>query len=78
MSVFFWSLFWLPSFPGLQSFYFEGPHGLDRGVMLLFQWVVFLGAALGVKRMSHFGVDLLVEKLPQNTRRRLEMIIPFP
>jgi len=45
--------------------------------MLLFQWVVFLGAALGVKRMSHFGIDLLMEKLPQNSRRRLEMIIPF-
>jgi TRAP-type C4-dicarboxylate transport system permease small subunit len=27
--------------------------------------------------MSHFGIDLLMEKLPQNSRRRLEMIIPF-
>ena len=45
--------------------------------MLLFQWVVFLGAAVGVKRMSHFGIDLLVEKLPQKARRRVEIIIPF-
>lgn len=45
--------------------------------MLLFQWVVFLGAAVGVKRMGHFGIDLLVEKLPEKTRRRLELIVPF-
>jgi len=45
--------------------------------MLLFQWVVFLGAAVGVKRMSHFGIDLVVEMLPQKTRRRMERIIPL-
>jgi TRAP-type C4-dicarboxylate transport system permease small subunit len=45
--------------------------------MLLFQWVVFLGAAVGVKRMSHFGIDLLVEKLPEKARHRLELIVPF-
>ena len=45
--------------------------------MLLFQWVVFLGAAVGVKRMSHFGIDLLVEKLSQKTRQHLEVIIPL-
>jgi TRAP-type C4-dicarboxylate transport system permease small subunit len=45
--------------------------------MLLFQWVVFLGAAVGVKRMSHFGIDLVVEKLSPKTRRRVEVIIPL-
>ena len=45
--------------------------------MLLFQWVVFLGAAVGVKRMSHFGIDLLVEKLSEKTRHRIELIVPF-
>ncbi len=45
--------------------------------MLLFQWVVFLGAAVGVKRMSHFGIDLLVEKLSEKTRRRVEIVIPL-
>jgi TRAP-type C4-dicarboxylate transport system permease small subunit len=25
--------------------------------MLLFQWVAFLGAAIGVKRMRHFGIE---------------------
>jgi len=45
--------------------------------MLLFQWVVFLGAAVGVKRMSHFGIDLFVEKLPEKARRRVEIITPL-
>ena len=45
--------------------------------MLLFQWVVFLGAAVGVKRMSHFGIDLLVEKLSRKARRRVEIFIPL-
>jgi TRAP-type C4-dicarboxylate transport system permease small subunit len=45
--------------------------------MLLFQWVVFLGAAVGVKRMSHFGIDLLVEKLSEKTRHRIDLIVPF-
>jgi TRAP-type C4-dicarboxylate transport system permease small subunit len=45
--------------------------------MLLFQWVVFLGAAVGVKRMNHFGIDLLVEKLPEKTRYYLDLIVSF-
>ena len=45
--------------------------------MLLFQWVVFLGAALGVKRMSHFGIDLMVEKLSEKNRHRLELLVPL-
>ena len=45
--------------------------------MFLFQWVVFLGAALGVKRMSHFGIDLMVEKLSEKNRHRLELVVPF-
>ena len=45
--------------------------------MLLFQWVVFLGAAVGVKRMSHFGIDLFVEKLSEKTRHRIDLIVPF-
>ena len=45
--------------------------------MLLFQWVVFLGAALGVKRMSHFGIDLMVEKLSEKNRHRMELVVPL-
>ena len=45
--------------------------------MLLFQWVVFLGAAVGVRRLRHFGIDLLVKKLPSRMRRTIDLIVPF-
>jgi len=44
--------------------------------MLLFQWVVFLGAALGVKRTRHFGIELVVRKFPERMRHWVEVIIP--
>lgn len=44
--------------------------------MLLFQWVVFLGAAIGVKRMRHFGIELVVRNLPEKIRRVIEYTIP--
>jgi TRAP-type C4-dicarboxylate transport system permease small subunit len=44
--------------------------------MLLFQWVVFLGAALGVKRMRHFGIELVVRKFPERTRHWIELATP--
>ena len=44
--------------------------------MLLFQWVVFLGAALGVSRMRHFGIELVVRQLPEWMRHRVELLTP--
>jgi TRAP-type C4-dicarboxylate transport system permease small subunit len=44
--------------------------------MLLFQWVVFLGAALGVKRLRHFGIELVVRKFPETMRHRVELLTP--
>ena len=44
--------------------------------MLLFQWVVFLGAALGVKRMRHFGIELVVRQFPERARHRVELLTP--
>jgi len=44
--------------------------------MLLFQWMVFLGAALGVRRMRHFGIELLVQQLPARARHALELVVP--
>ncbi len=44
--------------------------------MLLFQWVVFLGAALGVKRMRHFGIELVVRRLPPRLRHGVELLTP--
>ncbi len=45
--------------------------------MLLFQWVSFLGAAVGVKRMRHFGIELVVKKLSPGARHSVEIIIPW-
>jgi TRAP-type C4-dicarboxylate transport system permease small subunit len=44
--------------------------------MLLFQWVIFLGAAIGVKGMRHFGIELVVRNLPEKIRRVIEYIVP--
>jgi TRAP-type C4-dicarboxylate transport system permease small subunit len=44
--------------------------------MLLFQWMVFLGAALGVRRMRHFGIELVVKQLPARARHALELVVP--
>ncbi|MBP1690984.1 MAG: hypothetical protein H6Q32_336 [Bacteroidetes bacterium] len=43
--------------------------------MLLFQWVAFLGAAVGVKRMSHFGIDLVTRTLRPPAARLARLII---
>jgi C4-dicarboxylate transporter DctQ subunit len=45
--------------------------------MLLFQWVAFLGAAIGVKRMRHFGIELVVRALPARIRHRIELLVPL-
>ena len=45
--------------------------------MLIFQWVSFLGAAIGVKRMRHFGIELVLKKMPEKVRRKIEIFIPL-
>ncbi len=45
--------------------------------MLLFQWVSFLGAAIGVKRMRHFGIELLMKNLPERVRHKIELTVPI-
>ena len=65
-------------FQVFNRFILKGPWAWSEELaMLLFQWVVFLGAAVGVKRMNHFGIDLVVEKLPGNIRHFTELIVPF-
>lgn len=44
--------------------------------MLLYQWVVFLGAALGVRRGRHFGIELVVRRLPAGWRHGVELLTP--
>jgi TRAP-type C4-dicarboxylate transport system permease small subunit len=43
--------------------------------MLLFQWVAFLGAAVGVKRSRHFGIELVVKKLSAGARHWIEIAV---
>ncbi|HYQ60434.1 MAG TPA: TRAP transporter small permease [Desulfatiglandales bacterium] len=65
-------------FQVLNRFVLKGPWAWSEELaMLLFQWVVFLGAAVGVKRMSHFGIDLLVEELPGKSRHFVELVVPL-
>jgi TRAP-type C4-dicarboxylate transport system permease small subunit len=45
--------------------------------MLLFQWVVFVGVALGVKRMRHFGIELVVRQFSEHWRHRIELVAPL-
>ncbi len=45
--------------------------------MLLYQWVVFVGASLGVKRMRHFGIELVVRQFPERWRHRSELLPPL-
>ncbi len=46
----------------------------DELPSFLFIWVVFLGAALGVKRGVHFEISAFVGGLPQNWRAALKKV----
>ena len=39
-----------------------------------FIWIVFLGAAVGLSRGIHLGVDLLVNKMPEPARRAMDAL----
>ena len=41
----------------------------DEIARACFVWIVFLGAAVAVKRGSHFGLHLLTDMLPERARR---------
>jgi TRAP-type C4-dicarboxylate transport system permease small subunit len=41
----------------------------------LFVWISIVGAALGLQRRGHFGLDLFYKMLPNKGRRFLEFII---
>lgn len=40
----------------------------------LFAWVIFLGAAWGIRMGSHIGVDILVKNLPKEKKRIVAII----
>src|SRR4030095_3162111 len=50
----------------------------DEIARACFVWVVFLGAAVGVKRGAHFGLHLLVDKLPDRARQIAAFVTPLP
>ena len=43
--------------------------GTDELVALLFAWSLFVGAAIAHKNGKHFGIDLVVGKMPEGVRR---------
>lgn len=49
----------------------------DEIARACFVWVVFLGAAVGVKRASHFGLHLFVERAPAWFRRLAVIVTPL-
>jgi TRAP-type C4-dicarboxylate transport system permease small subunit len=40
--------------------------------LFLFQWMVFMGAGLAVRHRSHFGLDVVVHRLPEGLRKFLD------
>ena len=48
----------------------------DEIARACFVWVVFLGAAVGVKRGAHFGLHMLVDMLPRYARRLAGFVTP--
>src|SRR5215467_4532457 len=42
----------------------------DEIARLLFVWMVFLGAAVGVRQAGHFRLHLVIDRFPPSLRRR--------
>jgi TRAP-type C4-dicarboxylate transport system permease small subunit len=49
----------------------------DEVARACFLWLVFLGAAVGVKRGAHFGLHLLVDKMPPHLKRWVALLTPL-
>ena len=48
----------------------------DEVARVAFVWLVFLGAAVGIKRGAHFGLHIVVDRLPPRGRRIAELVTP--
>ena len=46
----------------------------EEAARYCFVWIVFLGAALGLERGVHLGVDLLVNRMPGRLRRLTALV----
>jgi TRAP-type C4-dicarboxylate transport system permease small subunit len=49
----------------------------DEVARLCFMWLVFLGAAVAVRRGAHFGLDVVVGSLPPSLQRFLRLLTPL-
>ncbi len=47
----------------------------DEVARLCFVWMIFLGAAVAVRRRAHFRVHLLVDRLAPGARRIAELVV---
>lgn len=46
----------------------------EEFAMFLFQWCIFIGAALAIKHGYHFHVDLVTSRLSDNWRAAIQML----
>jgi TRAP-type C4-dicarboxylate transport system permease small subunit len=49
----------------------------DEVARACFMWLVFLGAAVAVRRGAHFGLHVCVEMLPPQWKRQALFLTPF-
>ena len=47
----------------------------EEVILFVFTWVIFLAAAVNLERGAHFGVDVLVKRVPQTRRRVLQGLL---
>jgi TRAP-type C4-dicarboxylate transport system permease small subunit len=52
----------------------QSPSWTEPGSVMLMSWLVFLGAAVGVRDNTHLGFDVLLYVLPRGAKRTLRMI----
>jgi TRAP-type C4-dicarboxylate transport system permease small subunit len=47
----------------------------DEVARLCFVWMIFLGAALAVRRGAHFRLHLLIDRVGATNRRRVDLLV---
>ena len=47
----------------------------DEVARLCFVWMIFLGAAVAVRRGAHFRLHLLIDRLGATARRRVDLLV---
>jgi len=49
--------------------------GTDDTIAILFSWCLFIGAVAAYKRGKHFGIDMLIMKMPENIRKYIQILV---